>query len=59
MVNMITTGRQWHLRVQESSHMKHQIAEEHGHHIDVTLAPPWKIIDLTRYKLVKQEVKGW
>jgi hypothetical protein len=61
MVNMITTGRQWHLRVQESSQMKHQIAEEHGHHmdkIDGTLAPPWNIIDATWYPLVRQEVKG-
>jgi hypothetical protein len=62
MVNMITTGRQWHLRVQESSHMKHQISEEHGQHMykmDGNLAPPWNIIDATRYTLGKQEVKGW
>jgi hypothetical protein len=42
--------------------MKHQIAEEHGHHMDkmdVTLAPPWNIIDVTWYTLVRQEVKGW
>jgi hypothetical protein len=48
--------------VQESSHMKHQIAEEHGHHMhkmDGTLAPPWNIIDVTGYTFVRQEVKGW
>jgi hypothetical protein len=54
---MITTGRQRHLRVQESSHMKHQIAEEHGHHMDKmdgTLDPPWNIIDVTPYTLLRQ-----
>jgi hypothetical protein len=62
MVNMITTGRQWHLRVHKSLQMRHQIAEEHGHNMDKmdgTLAPPWNIIDATQYTLVRQEVKGW
>jgi hypothetical protein len=48
---MIKTGRQWHLNVQAASHMKQQIAEEYGHHMDKmdgTLAPPWNIIDDTR-----------
>jgi hypothetical protein len=42
--------------------MKHQISEEHGHHVenmDGKVAPPWNILDATRYTLVKQEVKGW
>jgi hypothetical protein len=62
MVIMIITGRQWHLRVQESSHMEHQIAIEHGHlmdQMDSTLATPWNIIDVTPYTLPRQEVKGW
>jgi hypothetical protein len=48
--------------VKESLHIKHQIAEEHGRHMDKmdgTLSPPWNIIDSTRYILLKQEVKGW
>jgi hypothetical protein len=62
MVNMITTGRQWHLREQESLHTKHQITEEHGQqmdNMDGTLAPPWNIIDVTPYILLRQKVKGW